>query len=247
MDGRDTGVAHPMMHLHDAVTHDASDDLALGHELLRRMPAGTERIVRTYRPCPTAAFSRRETHLPGFARAVSAASAAGFTPVVRPTGGRAVVYDGGSLVLDVLEPAAPHQGHREAYGRVAGGVASVLRAIGVQAAVGAVPGEYCPGDFSVGARDVVKLAGVAQRASRSARLVGVVLSVQPSPAAVDLLVEVNAELGLTWDPATCGSVEDELAARAPADLDDLLVAVLAPGAETLPWDRFRREVRARAD
>ncbi len=233
--------SRPPVHLMGAASGDAADDLALGTALLHAVDAAADgRIVRTYRPVPTAAFSRRETHLPGFDRAVSAAAAAGFAPVIRPTGGRAVVYDAGSLVLDVLEPAEPHRGHREAYGAVSGAIVAELRALGVDAGVGAVPGEYCPGDFSIGARGAVKLAGVAQRATRSARLVGVVLTVLPSPAAAEVLTEVNAELGLEWDPATCGSVAQELGAPIPPDLERRLVAALAPGAEVVDRHRWLR-------
>ena len=35
---------------------------------------------------------------------------------------------------------------------MADGIASALRGLGVDAHVGAVPGEYCPGDHSVNAR-----------------------------------------------------------------------------------------------
>lgn len=232
------------VHLRGASSGDAADDLALAQRLLHSVAATDGRLVRTYRPAPTAAFSRRETHLPGFDRAVSAAAAAGFAPVVRPTGGRAVVYDAGSLVVDVLEPAEPHRGHREAYAAVTGAIAAGLRSLGVAAAVGPVPGEYCPGDFSIGARGAVKLAGVAQRATRSARLVGVVLTVLPSPAAVEVLTEVNAELGLEWDPRTCGSVSDELGGAAPADLEQRLVDALTPGAAVAEWHRWRRRAGA---
>ena len=228
------------MHLRGAAGDGAADDLALGQRLLHAVERSDGRLVRTYRPEPTAAFSRRETHLPGFDRAVSAAAAAGFAPVVRPTGGRAVVYDAGSLVIDVLEPAEPHRGHREAYTDVTEAIAAELRSFGVQAAVGAVPGEYCPGDFSIGSRGTVKLAGVAQRATRSARLVGVVLTVHPSPAAAEVLTEVNAELALDWDPRTVGSVADELGGSAPQDLEQRLVDALAPGAEAIEWHRWRR-------
>ncbi|MDH2442936.1 lipoate--protein ligase family protein [Amnibacterium sp. CER49] len=221
----------------DATTGDATDDLELSVRLLRAMtPGSTTRLVRWYRPLATAAFSRRETRVPGFDEAVSAAAAAGYVPAVRPTGGRAVVYDAASAVIDLVEPIDPDEGHRAVYQRVADAVVEVLRDLGADAAVGEVPGEYCPGDFSIGARGVVKLAGIAQRATRDGRLTSVVLSVQPSPQALALLTEIYDDMAFAWDPSTFGSLEHELGTEVPADLAERLCAGLAPeGLEARRW------------
>ena len=64
-------------------------DLAVSHAVLRRVSRGElTTTLRVYRPrVPIVAFGRRDTHRPGFAAAVQACRDAGFTPVVRGTGG----------------------------------------------------------------------------------------------------------------------------------------------------------------
>lgn len=239
-----TSPGRDVVRLEDSGTGDAAADLDLGLRLMQLVgSASAGPLLRPYSPLPTAAFSRRETHLPGFDRAVSAAAAAGYTPVVRPTGGRVVVYDGSSLVLDLAEPAEPHSGHRDAFERVSGAIAEALRDLGVNAAVGPVPGEYCPGEFSVGARGTVKLVGIAQRASRGARLVSAVVSLRRSDPAVALMTELNAELGLDWNPATCGSVDEEAGAASASTVERRLCEAIAPHAAAIDWHRFARPTR----
>ena len=52
-----------------------------------------------------------------------------------------------------------------------------FRRLGVDARVGEIPGEYCPGAYSVNARGVKKLMGVGQRLVPSAAHVGGVVVV----------------------------------------------------------------------
>ena len=77
-------------------------ELALARAMLNQAKAGVlDEAVRVYRPSsPVVAFGRRDTRLPGFPAAVAAARAAGFTPVVRAVGGRAVAYTDAAVVVD---------------------------------------------------------------------------------------------------------------------------------------------------
>jgi lipoate-protein ligase A len=94
--------------------------------------------------------------------------------------------------------------------QLAGIVSAALRDLGVDARIGEVPGEYCPGEHSVNARGKTKLVGVGQRILLGAAHVGGVVVVGQSDRVRDVLVPVYEELGLSWDPATVGSVEDEV-------------------------------------
>ncbi len=213
---------------------DAVGDLELSRELLAavaRRP-GVDRAVRVYRPRPTVAMTGRERLLPGVAEACRIAAEHGFEPVVRPTGGRAVVYDETCLVVDVIE--GEHGGradHRDAFVGIGDGFVRALRGLGVDARLGPVPGEYCPGDYSVNARDSVKLVGTAQRVVRRARLVGASLAAGPVEHLVPVLDRVNRCLGLEWSTATFGSVALEAPAVAPEELESAILTALAPGAE----------------
>jgi hypothetical protein len=56
----------------------------------------------------------------------------------------------------------------------------------------------------------VKLVGTAQRLVRGASLLGAVVLVQGGARVRAVLEDVNAALGLAWDPATAGAAEDEV-------------------------------------
>jgi octanoyl-[GcvH]:protein N-octanoyltransferase len=89
-------------------------------------------------------------------------------------------------------------------------MAEAFRSLGVDARVGEVPGEYCPGEFSVNARGATKLMGVGQRVVLRAAHVGGVVVVNGSARVRDVLIPVYRALGLAWDPSTAGSLEDEV-------------------------------------
>jgi octanoyl-[GcvH]:protein N-octanoyltransferase len=191
---------------------DPALDVAVGHALLERAARGEiEPTLRVYRPGPTCAFGRLDTLAPGFDAAVAAARAHGFTPVLRQPGGHAAAYDSGAVCLDHVRPEAEAIPQLQARFEAAGKLfAAALRAVGVDARVGEIPGEYCPGQWTVSARGAVKLVGTAQRLVRGGSLLGAVVLVRGGARVRAVLEEVNAALGLEWDPATAGAAEDEV-------------------------------------
>ncbi|GAB3550003.1 lipoate-protein ligase A [Actinopolyspora lacussalsi] len=206
---------------HGALGGDTSQsfEVALAHALVRRASDGAAgSALRVYRPTtPTVAFGRRDTLRPGFPEAVALVRDAGFTPVVRAPGGRAVAYTADSLVVDHIAAEADSLGGMEerfdGYARLWAGL---LAEYGVDARVGAVPGEYCPGAHSVNARGRVKLVGTAQRILRRAWLFSAVAVFDGAEVLRPLLTEVYRALGLDFDGESVGSVR----AEAPeADLD----------------------------
>lgn len=191
---------------------EAALDVALPHALLGLVAAGRRGpVLRCYRPQPTVAFGRRDSFLPGFASAAAAARRRGYTPVIRGAGGRAAAYNEGCLILDEVTPATDSMaGIQARFAAEAELQARALRGLGVDSRVGQVPGEYCPGKFSVNARGQTKLVGAAQRIVRGAWLLSTVVVVAGSARLRAALEDVYAELGLDWNPATTGAVEDEV-------------------------------------
>ncbi|HET6864962.1 MAG TPA: hypothetical protein VFH80_03530 [Solirubrobacteraceae bacterium] len=184
-------------------------DVALPHALLDLVAARRRRpVLRGYRPGATVAFGRRDVFLPRFATAAAAARRHGFTPVIRGAGGRAAAYDDGSLIFDEVMPADGSQ-IRERFAGDARRQAEALRGLGVDARVGEVTGEYCPGEFSVNARGHVKLIGAAERIVRGAWLHSSVVVVEGAERLRAVLEDVYTALELDWDPATVGAVSDE--------------------------------------
>jgi lipoate-protein ligase A len=194
----------------DGFPGDPALEVAVGHALLRRVARGEiGPTLRVYRPGATVAFGRLDRLRPGFAAAVVAARAHGFEPVLRQPGGRAAAYDERSLCLDHARPedeTLPRLQDR--FAEAAELLAGALRSVGVDARVGEVPGEYCPGTWTVNAGGRVKLAGTAQRVVRGASLLGAVVVVGSGDRVRAVLEDVYAHLGIPWDPATAGAADD---------------------------------------
>ena len=200
------------------------EDVDLARAALTDLGAGADGLLRVQRPRPTAAFSRRDSLAPGFADAAAAATEHGFAPVIRPAGGRLAAYHGEALVLDLVGPhPSPQEGHRARFAAAATALAEGLRTLGVDARPGAVPGEYCPGEFSVNARGATKLVGTAQRLTRHGYLFSVVVLVgDPEPVRA-VLSATYPLLGLEWDRATVGSVASEVPGVTVAEVAGALV------------------------
>lgn len=204
---------------------DPALDVAMAHALLDLVASGERPpVLRSYRPGATVAFGRRDGFLAGFPEAVAAARRHGFAPVVRGAGGRAAAYDEGCVIFDEVMPAGESIGGiRKRFAEDARRQADALRRLGIDARVGEVPGEYCPGEFSVNARGRVKLIGAAERIVRGAWLHSSVVVVESATAIREVLVDVYAALGLGWDPETTGAV----AVEAPdVSLEDVRQALL---------------------
>jgi octanoyl-[GcvH]:protein N-octanoyltransferase len=182
--------------------------------------------IRIHRPAREVAFGRQDVGSPGYPAALRAAEAAGFAGVERLAGGRAALFHEGTIAIARAYPDPQPPRHTYArFEEMSELVAAALASIGVDARVGEVSGEYCPGAYSVNARGTRKLVGIGQRMIRGGAHVGVVIVVSGSRLLRDTLVPVYEALGLDWDPDTAGSVSDELG-RA-VGRDEVVDAVLS--------------------
>ncbi|PYH01486.1 lipoate--protein ligase family protein [Arthrobacter stackebrandtii] len=226
----------PALQVHRQVANSgAAADLDRALDLLAEVKAGSrEAMLRLYRPEPTVAFGQRDAKMPGFAAAEQASRDNGFVPAVRRAGGRAAAYHQGTLVVDHIQREDDAIAGAKARFAFFGGLfTEALKSLGVDAGVGEIPGEYCPGEFSVygrgaavgaGAGHSIKLVGTAQRVVSGAWLFSSVIVVENSAPIRKVLTDSYAALGLDWDPATAGAVED---LRPGVTVDDVEAAVLA--------------------
>jgi octanoyl-[GcvH]:protein N-octanoyltransferase len=202
---------------------------AVSRAILVRVAAGElPPMARIHRPGRELAFGRRDVAAAGYERAVEAALAAGFPPVERLAGGRAAVFHEGTIAFTRAYPD-PHPPRRtyERFEEVAALVSGTLEDLGIDARVGEVPGEYCPGAYSVNAGGARKLAGIGQRMIRGGAHVGVVIVVSGEELVREALVPVYEALELDWDPDTSGSLAAELGREVdPDEVTDALVARL---------------------
>ena len=195
----------------DAVAGGPAYDVALGPLLLRLGLGDAREILRIYTPDPTAAFSRRDTLRPGYERAADSARRLGFIPVVRPQGGSLAAYHRGSVVVDhVYRTPNPSGGPVERFRQFAALHAATLTGLGVDARIGAVAGEYCPGEYSVNVGGTRKIIGSAQRVTRDGWLFSSVVQVTGAVRLREVLTVAYAELGYDFEPATVGAVEDDV-------------------------------------
>ena len=201
---------------------------AVSRAVLERVAAGElPATARISRPGRVVAFGRQDTVSPGYRDAVRAARAAGFEAVERLAGGRAAVYTTGALSFSrTAADRDPTPRTRARFEEVSEIVGGALARLGVDARIGEVPGEYCPGEFSVSAGGRVKLAGIGQRLISGGAHAGAVIVVTGSEEIRSVLIPVYAALGLDWDPATAGSIEDEVPGVTLDDAEAALVAEL---------------------
>jgi octanoyl-[GcvH]:protein N-octanoyltransferase len=188
-------------------------ELAFARAMLTHARTGeVDELLRIYRPgVPMVVFGRRDTRSPGFPRALDAARAAGFEPVVRATGGRAVAYTDAALVVDhVRHESGPVGGQEARFATFGQRFVELFRAFGIDARLGPVPGEYCPGAHSVNARGIEKLVGTAQRMVPGAWLFSSLIVLGDAGRIRPVLAEVYRHLDQDFDPSSVGSLSREI-------------------------------------
>jgi octanoyl-[GcvH]:protein N-octanoyltransferase len=187
----------------------AEENMALVRRKLESFKGGGGGFLRIYRPQPTAAFSPRDTVSEHFAAARDALSALGFSTVERRAGGQLAVYDANALVIDLVVPHhEPHPHVIERFRQFSGAIASALRMLSVDARVGPLAGEYCPGDYSINGEGRIKLVGVAQRINRCGYHMGGVISVLSSPRSKAAVAAAYEIMGMEFRPETFGAISD---------------------------------------
>jgi octanoyl-[GcvH]:protein N-octanoyltransferase len=178
-------------------------------QTLARSQPGDGAILRFRRPRPTAAFSPQDTTHPAYERIKEQARANGFEPIERGTGGRLTLFDEQALAITLIVPhPAPHQHTLQRYEVFAATIVTVLTNLGLDARLGELPNEYCPGKYSINAAGRVKLVGIAQRMNRKCVQMGAIIAVERSEKACAAIAEAYAAMGLTFDPATYGAIVD---------------------------------------
>ena len=187
-------------------------DIALSHGLLADVAAGRRApCLRLFRPGATVAFGRLDALRAGFAGACRVARELGYTPVLRSVGGHAAVFDERCVVVEyVVHARDATAGLTARFDDQARRVRDALAALGADARIGRLSREYCPGDHSVNVGGRVKVVGVAQRIVRHGALTSAVVACSGGPELRAAIGALYAELGLDFDPATAGALDELL-------------------------------------
>lgn len=192
---------------------DPALDTAVSRALLQQ--AGQKDLgatLRVYRPSRAVIFGRQDERSPDFAAATKAAKDRGFEGVVRLAGGRAAVFHEATIAFAWALPLEdPTAGTMARYREASELIAKALKDLGIPAVIGEIPGEYCPGEFSIGAAaggKQIKLVGIGQRQVKNAAHVGAVIVISDGASIRDVLIPVYQALALDWDRDTAGSITD---------------------------------------
>ena len=209
----------------ESFAHRPALDTAVSRAVLQRVSEGIEpETLRLFRPAAIVAFGPQDVRASGYQQAVAAARAGGFEAINRLVGGRAAVFHEETLAFSWTIPDPdPRQNIETWFRETADLIAAALRSLGVDARIGEVAGEYCPGGYSVNARGSKKLMGVGQRVISKATHVGGVVVVGGSQRIRDILVPVYQALQVDMEPSTIGSIGDELGAT---NFDDVRQAII---------------------
>ncbi len=223
---------------------------AISRTILQRVAAGElPPTIRIHRPGNEVAFGRQDLASPRYEAAAAAAQTAGFAAVERLAGGRAAVFHSGTIAIAraYADPRPPKRTYAR-FEEMAEMISVTLRGLGVDARVGEVPGEYCPGAYSVNARGAIKLSGIGQRMIRGGAHMGGVVVASGGREVARALEPVYEALELEWDPATSGDVSEELGRQVdPGEIEEALIAELAKSYELVDSELDEETMRIARD
>ena len=222
------------------LTEDFADrpafDTAVSHALMRRVARGeNNETLRLSIPGRMVAFGRQDTVATGYRQAVAAARAGGFVPVERLAGGRAAVFTEDTIAFSWAIPTADARaGITQRFEDLATIMAAAFGRLGLDARVGEVAGEYCPGTYSVNLEGSRKVMGVGQRLIRGAAHIGGVVVVAGANVINAILDPVYAAMEFEWKPAATGALADSVPGLFNSDVIDALVAEFGERYELVP-------------
>jgi len=222
----------------DAYPEHPALDVAVSHATLAGVARGDiDGVFRIHVPGRILAFGRADRVQPGYPAAVRAARANGFAPVERLAGGRAAVFHEETLAFAWAMPEPePRAGVRERFETMAGVMVEAFAHLGIDARIGELPGEYCPGEWSVNMAGRVKVMGLGQRLVRGAAHVGGVVVVDDGESIRDVLIPVYRALELDWDPRTCGALADRSPGLNKGKVIAAIIEAMSKRFELASWE-----------
>jgi octanoyl-[GcvH]:protein N-octanoyltransferase len=156
--------------------------------------------------------TRRDTFRPGFADAVCASREEGYPVLVRSSGGGATAAHYGTFGFSIIRQATdgePRRTIRDRYDEAAALVLGAFSRLDIQAEIGEVRDEFCPGDRSIRLGSWErgeKVVGIAQRVTRRATSVGGIVLVEGEKELAHVLERVYAAMRLPFRPGSVGSL-----------------------------------------
>lgn len=210
-------------------------DTAVSAAVLHRVASGSDpATLRVWTPERSVAFGRQDRARPGYRTAVSAVAGLGFAPVERLAGGRAAVFHEGTIAFSwALPESHGPETITSRFAAIAGIVVRALSSLGLDARIGEVPGEYCPGEWSVNLGGTRKVMGVGQRLVRGGAHVGGVIVVSGSQWVNLPLIPAYRALAYEWRPEATGAIDEALPGIDIAVVRDAFLAAFGAAGEDI--------------
>lgn len=207
----------PVRIVNGSLTDDAPLDTAISRAILQQVSDGDlPETLQIGTPHRVVAFGKHDSVTTGFDDAVNIAVDMGFDPTIRTAGGRAVVFHNHVIRFAWTVPAPdPVREMQSRFSFIADTLIRTLASFGVESVVGELPGEYCPGRYSVLIPGEGKVMGTGQRLSRHAAQVGGMIVVSDTDSINKVLVPVYRALSIDMDPAATGAVSHVVDIDAP--------------------------------
>jgi octanoyl-[GcvH]:protein N-octanoyltransferase len=244
-----TREAQPLRFHRDRFPGEPILDTAISHAMLRSVAAGSVGdSLRLYVPENALLFSSLDARRPGYVRALGLAERAGFPSVIRLAGGQAAAFLDQSIAFAWASSDPDARLHiRRRFEDISGWIAASLRRLGLDARVGPLPGEYCPGEYSVNIGGRIKVMGVGQRVIRGGAHVGGVLTVAQTELLRDTLAPIYEALDIEFQAETAGGIADVDPSLGPADIIRAMAEVLEESGYLLEPSRFDASIRHEAE
>jgi lipoate-protein ligase A len=216
------------------LTGSASLDTAVSRAMLHRVSTGElPELLHIAQPHRVVAFGKHDLLTEGFGDAVSIALDQGFDPTIRIAGGRAVVFHADVIRFAWTVPSTdPVAEMHSRFTTVASYIVAALATLGVDASIGELAREYCPGAYSVHIDGGGKVMGSGQRLARTAAQVAGMVVVDHADIVNNVLSPIYATLGIDMDPSVTGAVADAAEVEAGI-IVSAIVEQFARGRETL--------------
>lgn len=244
-----TREAQPLRFHRDRFPGEPILDTAISHAMLRSVAAGSVGdSLRLYVPENALLFSSLDARRPGYVRALGLAERAGFPSVIRLAGGQAAAFLDQSIAFAWASSDPDARLHiRRRFEDISGWIAASLRRLGLDARVGPLPGEYCPGEYSVNIGGRAKVMGVGQRVIRGGAHVGGVITVGRSELLRAILVPIYEALELEFRPETAGGIRDLEPSLGREEIITTIVEVLCEFGYSVEPSRFDASIRREAE
>lgn len=190
---------------------DVAEAFALDELLGRAVGAGEPPVCHLWRHPRAFVIGSKDGRLPRAAEAARMLEAAGYSVLVRNSGGAAVPLDLGVVNVSLILPIAAGgtQDFRADFERMYALIRRAASMYGREVERGEVPGSYCPGDYDL-SLDGLKFCGIAQRRQLRAMIVQAFAIVEDSGAARARLVKEFYEIaGAGAEPGAYPEVRPE--------------------------------------